>query len=58
MPNRAEIGTFVAELVAGWDTKTLVERLELQVGWWTGWSFRSARICNTSASTEPWWGVW
>ncbi|MGB8899017.1 MAG: DUF445 family protein [Methylocella sp.] len=32
VPNRAEIGTFVAELVAGWDTKTLVDRLELQVG--------------------------
>jgi len=32
VPNRAEIGTFVAEIVAGWDTKTLVDRLELQVG--------------------------
>ena len=32
VPNRVEIGTFVAEVVAGWDTKTLVDRLELQVG--------------------------
>ena len=32
VPNRAEIGTFVAEIVARWDTKTLVDRLELQVG--------------------------
>ena len=32
MPNRAEIGTFVAELVAEWDAKTLVDRLEIQVG--------------------------
>ncbi|MFZ3328096.1 MAG: DUF445 family protein [Methylocella sp.] len=32
VPNCAEIGTFVAEFVAGWDTKTLVDRLELQVG--------------------------
>jgi uncharacterized membrane-anchored protein YjiN (DUF445 family) len=32
VPNRAEIGTFVAELVARWDTKTLVDRLEIQVG--------------------------
>jgi uncharacterized membrane-anchored protein YjiN (DUF445 family) len=32
VPNRAEIGTFVAEVVARWDTKTLVEKLELQVG--------------------------
>ena len=32
VPNRAEIGTFVAEVVGRWDTKTLVDRLELQVG--------------------------
>jgi uncharacterized membrane-anchored protein YjiN (DUF445 family) len=32
VPNRAEIGMFVAEVVARWDTKTLVDKLELQVG--------------------------
>jgi len=32
VPNRVEIGTFVAEVVARWDTTTLVEKLELQVG--------------------------
>jgi uncharacterized membrane-anchored protein YjiN (DUF445 family) len=32
VPNRGEIGTFVAEVVAKWDTMTLVEKLELQVG--------------------------
>jgi len=32
VPNRAEIGMFVADVVARWDTKTLVDRLELQVG--------------------------
>ncbi len=32
VPNRAEIGVFVAEVVARWDTKTLVDKLELQVG--------------------------
>jgi len=32
VPNRAEIGTFVAEVVAKWDTKTLVDKLEIQVG--------------------------
>jgi uncharacterized membrane-anchored protein YjiN (DUF445 family) len=32
VPNRAEIGSFVAEVVAKWDSKTLVEKLELQVG--------------------------
>ena len=32
MPNRSEIGKFVAEVVARWDTKTLVDKLELQVG--------------------------
>ncbi len=29
VPNRSEIGTFIADIVAGWDTKTLVDRLEL-----------------------------
>jgi uncharacterized membrane-anchored protein YjiN (DUF445 family) len=32
VPNRAEIGMFVAEVVARWDTKTLVDKLERQVG--------------------------
>ena len=32
VPNRAEIGMFVAEVVTRWDTKTLVDRLEPQVG--------------------------
>jgi uncharacterized membrane-anchored protein YjiN (DUF445 family) len=32
VPNRNEIGKFVAEVVARWDTKTLVDKLELQVG--------------------------
>jgi uncharacterized membrane-anchored protein YjiN (DUF445 family) len=32
VPNRAEIGAFVAEVVARWDTPTLVDKLELQVG--------------------------
>ena len=32
VPNRSEIGRFVAEVVARWDTKTLVDKLELQVG--------------------------
>ena len=32
VPNRGEIGTFVTDVVARWDTDTLVERLELQVG--------------------------
>ena len=32
VPNRVEIGAFVAEVVARWDTTTLVEKLELQVG--------------------------
>jgi uncharacterized membrane-anchored protein YjiN (DUF445 family) len=30
--NRNEIGTFVAEIVGSWETETLVQRLELQVG--------------------------
>ena len=29
---RDEIGSFVAGVVARWDTKTLVDRVELQVG--------------------------
>jgi uncharacterized membrane-anchored protein YjiN (DUF445 family) len=32
VPNRGEIGMFVAEVVARWDTRTLVDKLELQVG--------------------------
>ncbi|HLY56777.1 MAG TPA: DUF445 domain-containing protein [Stellaceae bacterium] len=32
VPNRGEIGTFVTDVVVRWDTDTLVERLELQVG--------------------------
>ena len=32
VPNRAEIGAFVAEVVAKWDASTLVDKLELQVG--------------------------
>ncbi|HWX13789.1 MAG TPA: DUF445 domain-containing protein [Methylocella sp.] len=43
VPNRGEIGTFVAEVVAKWDTMTLVEKLELQVG-------RDLQ----SVSMEPW----
>ncbi len=31
-PNRVEIGRFVAEVVAHWDTRTFVDKLELQVG--------------------------
>lgn len=31
-PNRAEIGAFVAEVVARWNAKTFVDKLELQVG--------------------------
>ena len=31
-PNRDEIGAFVADVVARWDTETFVEKLELQVG--------------------------
>jgi len=29
---RAEIGAFIAEVVRSWDTRTLVDRLELVVG--------------------------
>jgi uncharacterized membrane-anchored protein YjiN (DUF445 family) len=31
-PRRAEIGIFIAQVVERWDSKTLVNRLELQVG--------------------------
>jgi uncharacterized membrane-anchored protein YjiN (DUF445 family) len=31
-PRRHQIGGFVAEIVAGWDTHSIVEKLELQVG--------------------------
>jgi uncharacterized membrane-anchored protein YjiN (DUF445 family) len=31
-PRRHEIGGFIAEIVAGWDTRSIVEKLELQVG--------------------------
>jgi uncharacterized membrane-anchored protein YjiN (DUF445 family) len=31
-PRRHEIGRFVAGVVAGWDTRSIVEKLELQVG--------------------------
>jgi len=32
LPRRAEIGAYIAAVVDHWDTATLVERLELQVG--------------------------
>ena len=32
VPHRDEIGTYIADVVTGWDEKTLVERLELTVG--------------------------
>lgn len=32
VPNRNEIGAFVTDVVARWDTASLVERLELYVG--------------------------
>jgi uncharacterized membrane-anchored protein YjiN (DUF445 family) len=32
LPRRAEIGAYIAEVVDRWDTATLVNRLELQVG--------------------------
>ena len=32
VPNREEIGHFVTEVVERWDTKTLVDKLELRVG--------------------------
>ena len=31
-PRRHEIGRFIAEIVASWDTRSIVEKLELQVG--------------------------
>jgi uncharacterized membrane-anchored protein YjiN (DUF445 family) len=31
-PQRAEIGAFISQVVEGWNTETLVNRLELQVG--------------------------
>ncbi len=31
-PRRHEIGRFIAQVVAGWDTRSVVDRLELQVG--------------------------
>jgi uncharacterized membrane-anchored protein YjiN (DUF445 family) len=31
-PRRHDIGRFVAEVVAGWDTQSVVDKLELQVG--------------------------
>ena len=32
LPRRAEIGSYIANVVENWDSATLVERLELQVG--------------------------
>ena len=32
LPRRAEIGAYIAAVVDNWDTATLVNRLELQVG--------------------------
>ena len=32
LPRRAEIGAYIAAVVENWDTATLVNRLELQVG--------------------------
>ena len=31
-PGRAEIGAFITQVVERWDTNTLVNRIELQVG--------------------------
>ena len=31
-PRRAEIGAFITQVVERWDTETLVNRIELQVG--------------------------
>ena len=31
-PQRHDIGRFIAQVVAGWDTRSVVEKLELQVG--------------------------
>jgi uncharacterized membrane-anchored protein YjiN (DUF445 family) len=32
LPRRAVIGTFISEVVTGWDTTTLIDKLELQIG--------------------------
>ncbi len=32
LPRRAEVGDYIAHVVDRWDTTTLVQRLELQVG--------------------------
>ncbi|WP_297352109.1 DUF445 domain-containing protein, partial [Paraburkholderia sp.] len=32
VPNRKEIGAFISEVIARWDTTTLIDKLELQVG--------------------------
>ncbi|MGE5547829.1 MAG: DUF445 domain-containing protein [Solirubrobacterales bacterium] len=32
IPNRGQIGSFISGVVARWDTRTLVDKLELQVG--------------------------
>jgi uncharacterized membrane-anchored protein YjiN (DUF445 family) len=32
VPNRGEIGAFISEVIARWNTKTLIDKLELQVG--------------------------
>ncbi len=32
LPRRAEIGAYVTQVVNNWDTATLVDRIELQVG--------------------------
>ncbi len=32
LPRRAEIGNYIAHVVDNWDSATLVNRLELQVG--------------------------
>ena len=31
-PQRKQIGVFIAQVVAGWDTRSVVDKLELQVG--------------------------
>jgi len=43
LPRRAEIGAYVTHVV----------RIGTPPRWSTGWSCRSARTCNTSASTAP-----
>ena len=32
VPNRGEIGAFISEVIARWNTETLIDKLELQVG--------------------------